>query len=169
LSRPENIGSSTTAGMESFITVNPGKIWNSTASISLYNQVIKGNVGVDEINSSVFSWYTKWVNNFNIRNDLRAQILINYQAPTAIPQGTRIAVYNADLGVQQKLMKGKARIGITVTDVFNTLKNGSKLETEDFRSYRYAKSDTRAVFLTFAMTFGTAFKEKLMENKYSHE
>ncbi|HLO80181.1 MAG TPA: hypothetical protein VK166_04465, partial [Chitinophagaceae bacterium] len=61
------------------------------------------------------------------------------------------------------------RIGMTVTDVFNTLKNGNKLETTDFKSYRYSKSDTRAVFITFAMTFGTTFKEKLMENKYSHE
>jgi outer membrane receptor protein involved in Fe transport len=169
LSRPENIGSSTTAGMETFVTVNTGKVWNSTASISLYNQVIKGSVSVDEVNSSIFSWYTKWVNNFNIRNNLRAQILLNYQAPTAVPQGTRIAVYNADIGIQQKLMKGKARIGMTVTDIFNTLKNGNELETTDFKSYRYVKSDTRAVFITFAMTFGTAFKEKIMENKYSPE
>jgi hypothetical protein len=117
----------------------------------------------------VFSWYTKWVNNFNIGKNTKAQVLINYQAPTAIPQGTRIEVYNVDFGMQQKIMKGRGRIGLTVTDVFNTLENGSQINTEDFTITRLTKSDTRVVLLTFAMTFGTAFKEKLMENKFSAE
>jgi outer membrane receptor protein involved in Fe transport len=167
--QPQNIGSSVSAGTEAFFTFNPGKVWNSTASVSLYNQTVDGNVGSEELYSSVFSWYMKWVNNFVISNNLRAQLLLNYQAPTAVPQGTRIAVYNADIGVQQKIMKGKGRIGLTVTDVFNTLQNGNEIITADFRSYRISKSDTRAVLLTFAMTFGAAFKEKIMENKYSGE
>ena len=167
--QPQNIGSSTSFGIESFITVNPGKVWNSTASLSLFNQTIEGNAGGEELYSSLFSWYTKWVNNFNLWKNLRAQILFNYQAPTAVPQGKRIAVYNADMGLQTKIMKGKGRIGLTITDVFNTLKNGNEILTDEFRSYRTSKSDTRAVLLTFAMTFGTTFKEKLMENKYSPE
>jgi outer membrane receptor protein involved in Fe transport len=167
--QPQNIGSSTSAGTEAFFTFNPGKVWNSTASISLYNQTVDGFVGNEELYSSVFSWYMKWVNNFVISNNLRAQLLLNYQAPTAIPQGTRIAVYNADIGVQQKILKGKGRIGLTITDVFNTLQNGNEIITNDFRLHRISKSDTRAVLLTFAMTFGAAFKEKIMDNKYSGE
>ena len=167
--QPQNIGSSTSFGIESFLTVNTGKFWNSTASLSVFNQTVEGNIGGDELYSSLFSWYTKWVNNFNLWKDLRVQILINYEAPTAVPQGERIAVYNADLGVQKKILKGKGRIGLTVTDVFNTLEYGNEILTDQFRSYRISKSDTRAVLLTFAMTFGMAFKEKLMENKYSGE
>jgi hypothetical protein len=53
--------------------------------------------------------------------------------------------------------------------VFNTLENGNTVVTPDVKSTRIAKSDTRAVLLTFAMTFGSAFKEKLMENKFSAE
>lgn len=167
--QPQNIGSSTSYGIESFVTVNPGRFWNSTASLSIFNQTVEGNIGGDELYSSLFSWYTKWVNNFNLWKDLRVQVLINYEAPTAVPQGERMAVYNADLGVQKKILKGKGRIGLTVTDMFNTLKYGNEIVTEDFRSSRISKSDTRAVLLTFAMTFGTTFKEKLMENTYSGE
>jgi outer membrane receptor protein involved in Fe transport len=167
--QPRNIGSSTSVGLEAFITTNFGRVWNSTASISMFNQHIEGEVDGDNLNSSVFSWYTKWVNNFNIGKNTKAQVLINYQAPTAIPQGTRIEVYNVDFGMQQKIMKGRGRVGLTVTDVFNTLENGSEINTEDFTIKRLTKSDTRVVLLTFAMTFGTAFKEKLMENKFSAE
>lgn len=169
LTIPENIGSSTTYGLEGFISTQGGKIWNSTASVSLYNQTIKGNIDGEDIGNTVFSWYGKWANNFTIGKNLRAQILFNYQAPTAITQGTRLAVYNMDLGAQQKIMQGRARIGLTVTDVFNTLQNGSNVYNTDFTIKRSSKSDTRAVMLTFAMTFGSAFKEKLMENKFSAE
>ncbi len=167
--QPQNIGRSTAIGLEAFITTNFGKFWNSTASFSMFHQEIEGEVDGDDLNSSVFSWYTKWVNNFNIGKNTKAQVLINYQAPTAIPQGTRIAVYNLDFGMQQKIMKGRGRLGLTITDVFNTLENGSQINTEDFTINRISKSDTRVVLLTFAMTFGTAFKEKLMENKFSAE
>jgi hypothetical protein len=167
--QPQNIGSSTTYGVESFITASAGKWWSSTASISLYNQSIEGDVNGENINSSLFSWYVKWANTFNFFQSTRAQLLFNYQAPTALPQGRRIAVYNVDLGFQQKIMQGRARLGLTVTDVFNTLENGSTVVTPDFKSTRISKSDTRAVLLTFAMTFGSAFREKLMDNKFSAE
>jgi outer membrane receptor protein involved in Fe transport len=167
--QPQNIGSSTTYGLEAFISTQGGKIWNSTASISLYNQSIVGNIDGDDIGNTLFSWYAKWANNFAIGKNLRAQILINYQAPTAITQGTRLAVYNMDLGAQQKIMQGRARIGMTITDVFNTLQNGSRVTTGDFTIKRTSKSDTRSIMFTFAMTFGSAFKEKLMENKFSAE
>jgi outer membrane receptor protein involved in Fe transport len=165
--QPQNIGSSTSFGIESFLTVNTGKFWNSTASLSIFNQTVEGNIGGDELYSSLFSWYTKWINNFNLWKDLRVQILINYEAPTAAPQGERMAVYNADLGLQKKILKGKGRIGLTVTDVFNTLEYGNEILTNEFRSNRVSKSDTRAVLLTFAMTFGSTFKEKIMENTYT--
>lgn len=167
--QPQNIGNSTTYGVESFINTSAGKWWSSTASLSLYKQSIEGDVNGENINSSLFSWYVKWANTFNFFQSTRAQLLFNYQAPTALPQGRRIAVYNVDLGFQQKIMQGRARLGLTVTDVFNTLENGNTVVTPDFKSTRISKSDTRAVLLTFAMTFGSAFKEKLMENKFSAE
>jgi len=169
LTQPQNVGSSATMGMEGFITASAGKIWNSTASVSLYGQRIRGMVKGDDLQSDLFTWYVKWANSFNIGSKTKAQVLFNYQAPTALPQGRRAALYNTDLGVQHKLMKGRARLGMTVTDLFNTLRNGNTLLTDEFRIVRTSKSDTRAVLLTFAMTFGSAFREKLMENKFSPE
>jgi len=43
------------------------------------------------------------------------------------------------------------------------------VEADNFRSERVFKIDTRAVLLTFAYTFGTSFKEKLMENKFLND
>jgi hypothetical protein len=53
--------------------------------------------------------------------------------------------------------------------VFNTQRSGIIWDTNDFSFQRIFKVDTRAALLTFAYTFGTTFKEKLMDNKFSND
>ena len=48
------------------------------------------------------------------------QVTGNYNSALPTPQGKRIAQYFVDLGFQQKLGKGNARLGLTITDIFNT-------------------------------------------------
>jgi hypothetical protein len=72
------------------------------------------------------------------------------------------------LGFQQRFRKN-ARLGISITDIFNTLKYGNIMQTTDYISSRVAKFDTRAIVFTFAYTFNTEFKEKLLENNFSDE
>ena len=87
----------------------------------------------------------------------------------ATPQGSRVAIYYTDLGFQQKIGKGKGRVGLILSDIFNTQRNGYIQNTMDFSFTRKSKIDTRAILLTFAYSFGTTFKEKFMENKFQNE
>ena len=129
---------------------------------------VNNNIQADVL-KKVLSWNTKWINDFNVWKKAKLQVIGVYNSPTATIQGNRIAVYNVDIAFQQKIWKDKARLGLIVTDVFNTQKNGFVWETKDFNFNRIFKVDTRAVLLTFAYTFGTTFKEKLMENKFSND
>jgi hypothetical protein len=101
--------------------------------------------------------------------DSRLQLAGNYTSPIAIPQGEQIAVYFVDLGFQQKIMKGQGRLGLTVTDIFNTQKGGSKTSDSNFTFIRTSKLDTRAIMVTFGYTFRSTFRENLMENKFKNE
>jgi hypothetical protein len=74
-----------------------------------------------------------------------------------------------DLGFQQKVGKSNSRLGLVVTDVFNTLKSGYVNNTANFTNNRTSKADTRAIMLTFAYTFKSEFKEKLLENQFAPE
>jgi hypothetical protein len=74
-----------------------------------------------------------------------------------------------DVALQQKVLDGKGRIGLIVTDVFNTQYNGFVTSGDTFTFNRTAKVDTRALQVTFAYTFGATFKEKLMENTFSND
>jgi outer membrane receptor protein involved in Fe transport len=166
---PMNFGSSVTYGLEAIFTAQAGKVWNATANLSLFQQNIEGEKDNNSISNEVFSWYVKMVNNFTFWPGNKIQVAANYQAPTATPQGKRIAIYNVDFGMQQSIWKGKGRLGITVTDIFNTQMNGYNMVQPGFTYSRTSKIDTRAVLLTFGYTFGAVFREKLMDNQFSNE
>ncbi len=169
LTQPTNFGNATTYGTEAIVSLYPTKFWSLNTSVSIFQQNISGsNISADVANN-VLSWYGKLINNFTLWKGSKLQVISNYNSPTATPQGQRIAVYNVDLGFQQKIIKGKGAFGLVVTDVFNTQKSGLTAHASDFNYSRTFKIDTRAVLITFAYAFGIKFKEELLENKFSND
>ena len=86
-----------------------------------------------------------------------------------MPQGTRIAIYNIDLGFQTKIMKGKGGLGVVVSDIFNMQNSGNLASASNFNLARTFKVDTRAIFVTFAYSFSNIFKESLLDNLFSND
>lgn len=169
LTQPANFGSSTTYGVEEIATAFPTKFWSVNVSLSLYQQLIDGSNISPDIANNIVSWYGKLINNINLWKGCKLQLLANYNAPIATPQGTRIAVYYIDAGLQQKIFKGKGAVGLVVTDILNTQHSGLTAFASDFSYHRTFKVDTRAALITFAYSFRTKFKEELLENKFSNE
>lgn len=166
---PVNIGTANNYGLENIFTAKPTDFYDLNASLTLFQQQYNGsNVATDAVQNA-FNWYGKLINNFQVTQNSKLQVMGNYKSATVTPQGRQIAQYNVDLGFQQKLGKGNARLGLVVVDIFNTLKSGGYTYTSEFTSNRTSKADTRALMLTFAYTFKSAFKEKLLENKFSKE
>lgn len=166
---PKNIGSTITYGLETIFSLKPIGFYDANISITAFQQNINAsNLGEDVVNNA-FSWYGKIINNFVPWKGGKLQIIGNYNSALPTPQGKRIPIYNVDMGFQQKLGKGNARLGLVVTDMFNTLKSGYKNNTALFSNNRTNKSDTRALMVTFAYTFKSDFKEKLLENQFSTE
>jgi len=169
LLQPRNIGSTITYGLETIFSLKPVGFYDANISITAFQQKINAsNLALDVVNSA-FSWYGKIINNFIPWKGGKLQIIGNYNSALATPQGKRIPIYNIDMGFQQKLGKGNARLGLVVTDMFNTLESGYKNNTYLFSNNRTSKSDTRALMLTFAYSFKSDFKEKLLENQFSTE
>lgn len=167
--RPLNIGTSKTIGVEGIATYYPSKSFNINASVSLFEQNIQGATPTQDLSNRVLSWYGKMIATAMLWEGGKAQLISVYNAPVATPQGSRVAAYNTDCGFQQEVLEGKGRIGLVLTDIFNTLQGGVNTVAPGFIASRIFKVDTRSILLTFAYTFGTTFKEKLMENKYSND
>lgn len=169
LTQPMNFGNATTYGCEEIVTLYLAKFWDSNTSVSFYQQNIEGGNVDDEIANNVFSWYAKMINNFNLWKNGKLQVIGNYNSPVGSPQGKSIAIYNVDMGFQQRLFQGKSALGIVFTDVFNTQQKGVSANAYNFNYNRTFKVDTRAILVTFAYSFGTKVKNELIENKFSND
>lgn len=167
--QPRNIGSTITYGLETIFSLKPVGFYDANISITAFQQNINASNLAQDVVNNAFSWYGKIINNFAPWKGGKLQIIGNYNSALATAQGKRIPIYNVDMGFQQKLGKGNARLGLVVTDMFNTLESGFKNNTVLFSNNRTSKSDTRALMLTFAYTFRSDFKEKLLENQFSAE
>jgi hypothetical protein len=80
------------------------------------------------------NWNTKLINNFTLFKNTKLQIIGTYSSPMTIPQGESIEVYYVDLGFQQTLMKGKGRLGLAITDIFDTQQYGYNTSDYNFTS-----------------------------------
>lgn len=168
LSKPMNIGTANGYGLENVLVGKPSAAYDFNASVTLFQQKLNAsNILTDAVQSS-FNWFGKLINNFAIGKNGKLQIVGNYTSAATTPQGRNIPVYFVDLGFQQKFGTN-ARLGLTFVDVFNSLKSGGNFSTSTFASTRTSKADTRAIMLTFAYSFKTAVKEKMVENKFSRE
>ena len=112
--------------------------------------------------------FGKIINNFGFGKSSKVQVIANYTSAVTTPQGNLTPIYFIDLGYQQKVGKN-ARFGLTLVDIFNTLQSGTRLNTDGFTSLRTSKADTRAILVTFAYSFRTTVKDKMLENKFSRE
>lgn len=166
---PQNIGSTTTYGLETIFSLKPIGFYDANISVTAFQQNLNASNLAQDVVNNAFSWYGKMINNFVPWKGGKLQIIGNYNSALATAQGKRIPIYNVDMGFQQKLGSGNARLGLVVTDMFNTLESGYKNNTLLFSNNRTSKSDTRALMVTFAYTFKSDFKEKLLENQFSTE
>lgn len=166
---PVNIGTANSYGIENIVSAKPSGFYDANLSFTLFQQELNGsNIGADAVQNS-FNWNGKLINNISLSSRSKLQIIGNYSSAQTIAQGNLISIYNVDIGFQQKLGNGNSRLGLIVVDVLNTLKSGSNIYAPEFNGFKTSKADTRAIILTFAYSFKSAFKEKLLENKFSKE
>lgn len=167
--RPENFGNSSTYGVEAVFTYKPNEYWAINLDASLYEQRIEQNAELQNVLRNQLTGYTKCINNFDVWENGRLQVIANYTSPIVIPQGLKNEVYFIDLGFQQKILNGQGRLALTVTDIFDTQSTKTAVSDIYFNLSHSRKVDTRAVMLIFAYTFRSEFKEKLLDNKFKNE
>jgi outer membrane receptor protein involved in Fe transport len=169
LTTPQNFGHASTFGIEEIVDWFPTKFWAINTSVSIFDQKIDGTYVSSDVANEVVSWYGKMIHNFTLSKQSKLQVIGAYNSPTAMPQGTRMAIYNIDLGFQTKIMKGKGGLGVVLSDIFNMQNSGNQASASNFNLTRSFKVDTRAVFVTFAYSFSNVFKESLLDNLFSND
>lgn len=153
-SRPGNFGKQQVYG----ITVNGNfkiaKWWTlqlyTEGKVMSYESMIYGQV----LDESRFYWFIQPVNQFIITKSLSAELGGSYQSRILVAQFLTIPVWQARIGVSQKIWKGKGTLRLNVSDMFYSNQPGG-----DIRNIANSKAnwlsylDSRVASLSFTYRF----------------
>jgi outer membrane receptor protein involved in Fe transport len=147
---PENLVSETAYGVDVAGTFDITKWWKWDVNMNVFYADMDGSNIESSYKTSTYSWFARQTSRFNLTKDLLLQVRTNYEAPQKTVQGSRKALYYADVSLSKDILKGNGTINLNVLDVFNTRKMRSISEGELFYSYRTNQPRRRQINLTFS-------------------
>jgi len=164
-SRSVNIDRRDAVGLEFNANYNPAKWIRLTSGFNFFRETIRGKVEEQDFNYDNFSWTNRTSVNITLPQRWRFQLSGNYEAPQLMAQGKRLSMYFMDFAMSKDLMKNRATIGFNVSDLLNSRKWRSTVNTPEIQSETMFQWRQRSARITFTYRFNQQAKENdnLME------
>lgn len=139
-------------GWENTLRIEPVRKLVTTLSGTIqYVNVELG--GRFPVRNSGFNWDTKLIVSYEMEKDWLLQVNGSYNAPSIIPQGTRISNYGVDASIAKEFNKQWSAV-LSVNDVFFTRRWGYSYDTPTFIQDDFRRREMRFVRLTVTWKFG---------------
>ncbi|HEX7631725.1 MAG TPA: TonB-dependent receptor [Lacunisphaera sp.] len=154
-----NLATSNAAGLEVTANTDFGKLASlNFSSNTFYNTIDASNLGFSASKSDV-SWLAKLGVTLHLPRDTQVQFNTNYSSARLTPQGERRPTWVANLGARHDFAKKKAAVVLTVSDLFNSLKETNVLDTPLLKETVMRRRSSRIVYLGFIYNFGAPAKK----------
>jgi len=151
ITRPENIGTNRTTGVELNGDYSPNRWLKLTGDFNLNYFVRNGEFQQQSFDFSGDQWSSQLTSKIALPADFDLEITGNYQSSYRTVQSTVSGFAFADLGLRKKLKGGKAVINLGVRDVFASRIQESVIERSNFYLYNYGR---RGRFVTLGFSYG---------------
>ncbi len=166
LTTVENLSSSQYAGLEMIFAWRFKKILTMNLSGNLfYNEIDASNLGYSKKKSS-FAGNLKLGASINITKSTALQLNANYRSSELTPQGKNLSGYSLNLGLRQNLFKDRVSLLLTVSDVFNSMRWQSEIDTPVLYQKTSSKRKSQIVYLGFSYRFGKVMKKNAEDLKF---
>lgn len=154
LTTRENLSKSNSIGLELILSTEIGKATTlNLSSNTYYNRIDASSLGYSN-NKSNFVWNINMNANTKITKTTVFQLNTNFTSTRLTPQGKILPTFFINMGVRQDLWKRKASLILTVSDVFNTLRNTTELNTPILYDKSIRKRSPRIIYTGFVFNFG---------------
>jgi len=160
LSRPLNIASGVTYGLEGTSRFQFTKAWDATLSANFFNNQLTIGQGIDPIylpylsNNNGYGWFAKANTNIKLPAGFSLQFNGNYESPKVITQGRQRESYWLDVALRKNLLKNKATLVINCSDVFKTRQFINEYNTPTYVQTINRVKETRIGNINFTWRFG---------------
>lgn len=119
------------------------------------NFVTKGNIYNQNLDQSLYAYRINILNQFTFKNHWSAEISSRFTSRTIQFQRIYGSRYQANAGIQKKILKGKASIKLNVDDIFYTLKQKEQTTGLQFATaFHINVEDTRRIGFGINFNFG---------------
>ena len=123
------------------------------------DQIDATNLGYSS-KKTAFSWNAKLGLSFNLTKTTMLQLNGFYRAAELSPQGQELPIYSVNVGMRQDLLNKKLSILLTVSDIFNTLRWASEINTPIMDEKIFGKRRSQIVYLGLSWRFGKNLKKQ---------
>ncbi len=156
LSTQENLGRSGSGGLELAATASPlGKLTVNASGDIYYNEIDASNLGYSS-RQSTMAWSGKLSADYALSQSSLLQLNTNYTAKRLTPQGYREPTFVANVGFKHTFRDRRLSVVVTVSDLFNSLKNERKLDVPGLHDDYIWRRSSRIVYLGMTYRFGSS-------------
>jgi outer membrane receptor protein involved in Fe transport len=159
LTTRENLSENRSTGLEFTANTELGKLAALNFSANGFSNTLDAsNLGYSA-NKSDFSWIAKLGATLHLPRSTTLQLNANYSSARLTAQGERLPSFVANLGLRHDFRQKKAAIVLTVSDLFNSLKEASRIDTPLLRQEVDRRRSARVVYLGMIYNFGKPVKQ----------
>lgn len=163
LTTRENLTKSGSAGLELVLSKTIGTLGNINLSTNtFYNRIDASNLGYSS-NKSIISWSANLSAGINLSKSAVLQITSSYTAESLTPQGEQLPSFVINTGFKKEFFNRKLVLIATVSDVFNSLKNRSVIDTPELYEKTIRTKSARIIYAGITYSFGNQKKKKEIE------
>ncbi len=148
---PVNLSTQDAVGFEFSGTQDLTSWWSLNGNLNLYRAITRGSYEGERLDADTYTWNTRINSRFQFPTGTQLQVSGDLDAPQITPQGRQKALYAADLGLSQRVLKGNGTLTFSVRDVFNTRWRRSEIINEFV--YRDTEFQWRARQFTLSFSY----------------
>ncbi len=165
----DNLASEQNAGLELIFSTKIKKFMNINLSgTAYYNQIDASNLGYSG-NRSIFSWDSKLAVNIMPWKYGMIQLNANYRSERLTSQGVNLPSFGLNAGYRQDIFKQRASLVLNVSDVFNTMRWASEIDTPELKQVVTSKRKSQIVYIGFSWRFGRVLKVQNEDLKFDEK
>jgi outer membrane receptor protein involved in Fe transport len=158
LTTQENLATSQSGGLELTATRSIGPVTVNFSGNAYRNQIDASNLGLSSSRSTL-TWDAKLNASYRVSKTTQIQLNSNYTATRLTAQGERRPTYITNLGLKHDFPDKKTSLIFTVSDVFNSLKERTIIDTPTLHDDTTRRRSSRIVYVGFIYNFGKTSKK----------
>jgi hypothetical protein len=163
LTTRENLTKSGSAGLELVLSKTFGTLGNLNLSTNtFYNKIDASGLGYSK-SKSIITWSANLSAGINISKSTVLQFTSSYVGENLTPQGKQLPTFVMNSGFKQEFFKRKLVLIATVSDIFNTLRSSTIIDTPQLYEKIIRRRSARIIYAGFTFTFGNQKKKKEIE------